>query len=77
MHVISKSTHFDNSKKEVIAMEATMNLGVVNGGVKERLVSISEPKNAILARLQNCLTGNKNDRVVCGYSRMHNRHNRS
>lgn len=58
-------------------MEATMKLGVVNGGVKECLASIAEPKNAILARLQNCLTGNKNDRVVCSYSRMHNRHNRS
>lgn len=58
-------------------MEAVMNMSMVNGGVKEKLVSISEPKNAILARLQNCLTGNKNDCVVCSYSRMHNRHNRS
>lgn len=58
-------------------MEKTMSLGVVNGGIKEKLVSITEPKNAILARLQNGLTGNKNDRVVCSYSRMHNRHNRS
>ena len=58
-------------------MEATMKFGTVNSSVKERLVTIAEPKNAILARLQNCLTGNKNDRVVCSYSRMHNRHNRS
>lgn len=58
-------------------MEAVMNLNMVNGGVKEKLMSISEPKNAVLARLQSCLTGNKNDLVVCSYSRMHNRHNRS
>ena len=58
-------------------MEATMKFSVVDGGVKECLTSIPKPKNAILARLRNCLTGNKNDRVVCSYSRMHNRHNRS
>lgn len=58
-------------------MEATMKLDVANGEVKEKLVSIPEPKNPILARLQNCLTGNKSGYVVCGYSRMHNRHNRS
>ncbi len=57
-------------------MEAVMNV-TINNSVKEKLVSISEPKNAILARLQSCLTGKKNEHVVCGYSRMHNRHNRS
>ena len=45
--------------------------------VKNTLMSLSDPKNAILARLKDCLTGNNIDRVVCGYSRMHNRHNRS
>ena len=59
--------------KEVYVMEATMKMV----GAKSTLISISEPKNAILARLQNCLAGNKTERVVCGYSRMHNRHNRS
>ena len=54
-------------------MEATMKMV----RAKSTLISISEPKNAILARLQNCLAGNKTERVVCGYSRMHNRHNRS
>lgn len=54
-------------------MEATMKMVEV----KAALASIVEPKNAILARLQNCLAGNKDERVVCGYSRMHNRHNRS
>lgn len=58
-------------------MEATMNLDTVNNSIKDRLVTIAEPKNAILARLQSCLTGKKNERVICGYSRMHNRHNRS
>lgn len=54
-------------------MEATKKMN----GAKATLTSISEPKNAILARLQNCLAGNKAERVVCRYSRMHNRHNRS
>lgn len=59
--------------KEVCIMEATKKMN----GAKATLTSISEPKNAILARLQNCLAGNKAERVVCSYSRMHNRHNRS
>ena len=54
-------------------MEATMK----TVGAKSTLISISEPKNAILARLQNCFAGNKTERVVCRYSRMQNRHNRS
>ena len=58
-------------------MEATMKLGVVNSTVKEGLAALATPKNATLARLQNCLTGNKSENVVCSYSRMHNRHNRS
>lgn len=58
-------------------MEAKMMSGVANGAVREALAALATPKNPILARLQNCLTGNKMENVVCGYSRMHNRHNRS
>lgn len=58
-------------------MEATMKMGAVNSTVKDSLVALAAPKNAILARLQNCLAGNKSENVVCSYSRMHNRHNRS
>lgn len=58
-------------------MVTTMNLDTINTVVKTKLVSISKPKNPILARLKNSIDGNKNERVVCGYSRMHNRHNRS
>jgi hypothetical protein len=58
-------------------MEATASLRMGAQSTKEKLVSISEPKNAILARLQNCFVGDKSNRVVSSYSRMHNRHNRS
>lgn len=44
--------------------------------VKEALVAMTEPKNKILSRLQSKFT-TKEDRVMFGYSRMHNRHNRS
>lgn len=54
-------------------MEATMKLTTI----KEELTAIDSPKNAILARLQNCLMGNKSENVVCSYTRMHHRHNRS
>ena len=58
-------------------MEATMTLNASNIQTKERLASLVHPQNAILARLQNCIKGSKNENVVCSYSRMHNRHNRS
>lgn len=58
-------------------METTTCLAMGAQSTKEKLVSVSEPKNPILARLQNSLFGEKSDRVVSGYSRMHNRHNRS
>lgn len=56
-------------------MEATINLGTKEN-VRERLISMTEPKNAILARLQKSFIGKKSENVVCSYSRMHNRHNR-
>lgn len=57
-------------------MEATMKLSTISNDVKEKLVSISQPKNPILARLQSRLGGQKDKNIVCSYSRMHNRHNR-
>jgi hypothetical protein len=58
-------------------MEATISMGIASQAVKEKLVSIEEPKNAILARLQSCFTDEKSNHIASGYSRMHNRHNRS
>ena len=57
-------------------MDAIMNL-CVDSALKEKLDAVSEPKNTILARLQKYFMFNENDGLVCGYSRMHNRHNRS
>lgn len=45
--------------------------------VKEKLATIEAPKNQVLARLQNRISECGSNRVVSGYSRMHNRHNRS
>lgn len=56
-------------------MEATMRL--IGQMAKEKLISLEEPKNAVLARIQECLKMDSNKRVNAGYSRMHNRHNRS
>ena len=56
-------------------VEATMRL--IGQMAKEKLISLEEPKNAVLARIQECLKMDSNKRVNAGYSRMHNRHNRS
>lgn len=57
-------------------MEATLKLNSANA--RKSLDSIAKPKNEILARLKGYVSGNKKeDNYVCGYSRMHNRHNRS
>lgn len=45
--------------------------------IKEKLVSIETPKNQILARLQHKFNDCSDNHAVSGYSRMHNRHNRS
>ena len=45
--------------------------------IKEKLVSIEAPKNQILARLQHKFNDCSGNHAVSGYSRMHNRHNRS
>ena len=59
-------------------MEASVRMGsVTRNTIKEKLEAIAEPQNAILARLQNSFLSDKSKKVVCGYSRMHNRHNRS
>ena len=58
-------------------MITRINLDSDSNMVKNKLVSIPEPKNPILARLKNHIVGNKNECGVCSYSRMHNRHNRS
>lgn len=48
-----------------------------NTSLKETLVAMVEPKNPILSRLQKQFSAENNKGVVFGYSRMHNRHNRS
>ncbi len=55
-------------------MEATATIKTAT--VRESLFSIDKPTNPIIARLKNSI-GVKKDLFVSGYSRMHNRHNRS
>lgn len=57
-------------------MNANVAVSMRNNSLKDCLSSIVEPKNEILSRLQEQLFGGTK-KVVSGYSRMHNRHNRS
>ena len=45
--------------------------------MREKLASISNPSNYILARIKANIFSRNENSMVCGYSRMHNRHNRS
>lgn len=55
---------------------ATVDVRTEGVSIREELRSIAQPQNEILARLKAQLFGSE-QRVVSGYSRMHNRHNRS
>ncbi|MGL5126407.1 MAG: YhhA family cyclophane-containing RiPP [Fusobacteriaceae bacterium] len=55
-------------------MEATVTL---DKSIIEKLISIDEVENSILSRLKESLINKKENLMMSGYSRMHNRHNRS
>lgn len=57
-----------------VFMQATATL---DKATIEKLISIDKVENSILARLKECLSGKKETVMMAGYSRMHNRHNRS